>query len=57
MLDIAEECDRCPTVTADLTPLGNFILCPACFREAIADLEILPRSEWPNTGEEGFWER
>jgi hypothetical protein len=49
MLDIAEECDRCPAITADLTPLGDYLLCPRCFREAIADIELMPYQKEENT--------
>jgi hypothetical protein len=56
MLDSAEECDRCPAMTADLTQLGDYLLCPKCFHEAIADLEILP-PPIPNARDAGeFWE-
>lgn len=55
MLDIADPCDQCGTVTKDLTPLGKRELCPQCYRESIADLDLLPRAE-QNARDDTLWE-
>lgn len=53
----ATRCGECLQECDDLTPLGRRDLCPRCFRESIADMELLPSPQpmnvdpWMENGE------
>ena len=48
-------CDECQHWSNDLTPLGQRELCQRCYRESIADLELLPPVREVDTSE-SLWE-